>query len=139
LKKLSLEECNEVLALIETAEPENTLEAAYGKLISVLMDLDCVHCCKKQGAETCDTEADLFEDLTDRLGCEYMSNMKYEPYRSMAAAYIVRMDDAQLHYYPLRQYEDFAASKYGAKVSFPDYSEVIAFFRARCMEEAHNK
>lgn len=134
LQSVTLEECNELLALIENADPEPSLEAAFDKLVSVLLDLDCAHCGEKHSMELCNANADLFADLTAQLGCEFMSNMKYEPYRTMAALHIANMTSPELHYYPLRQYEDFAESKYLKKVHFSDYSEVTSFFRELCSE-----
>lgn len=69
---------------------------------------------------------DIFEDLKDRVCCEFISDMNYSPYRENAKR-IMRMIDIQP--YPLNDLSDLAAYLYSYEEKFEDYEQAFAFFR----------
>lgn len=72
------------------------------------------------------TQRDLFEDLRAQLLCNYISDMRNEPYKSAAKDTLTRMPLAE---YPLRALSDAAEYFYGVNLKFDDYSQATAFFR----------
>ena len=52
--------------------------------------------------------ADIFEDLKDQIGCEYISDLPFEPQRTTAIRCVSQMNMSQLHQYELCQFNDLA-------------------------------
>ncbi len=68
---------------------------------------------------------DVFEDLQSKIGCDYITDMKYSPYYEAAKRYVTWLD---LREYPLRQLSDLAEYLYATKEQFETYEQAIAFF-----------
>ena len=69
---------------------------------------------------------DLFEELAALCGCEYISDMRFEPYNETAkrnARNLIRAED-----YSLRELSDLYEYLYGEKIEFCDYSEIKKAF-----------
>lgn len=43
-------------------------------------------------SEECKLAEDLFEILREKVSCEYISDMRYEPYKSIAQKHLSKMD-----------------------------------------------
>lgn len=75
--------------------------------------------------------ADLFETLKDKLGCEYISDLRYEPYNSAARNYIFTLclEDHSLHVLT-----DAARYLFHAEANFANMEQARTFFSAakRC-------
>ena len=72
------------------------------------------------------TQPDLFEDLRVQLMCSYISDMRFEPYKSAAKDALITKT---LSEYPLQALDDAAEYFYGVNLKFKDYAQAIAFFR----------
>ena len=72
------------------------------------------------------TQCDLFEDLRVQLLCEYISDMRFEPFQSSAKAELARME---LSSYSLRALADADEYFYGVNLEFQSYSQAAEFFR----------
>ena len=77
---------------------------------------------------------DLFEELRDGLGCDYISDMKVPPYRERAKRHMAKK---ALEKYPLHVLNDVADYLYGGKHRFGTTAQAYAFFRedGRKMQE----
>ena len=64
---------------------------------------------------------DLFEELRDGLGCDYISDMKFPPYRERAKRHMAKK---ALEKYPLHVLNDVA----GGKHRFGTTAQAYAFF-----------
>lgn len=71
---------------------------------------------------------DIFEDLKELLGCEYISDMTGRDNR--AAKKVVKGMD--LKQYPLSQICDLYFYLYNRKPEFADYSDAEHAFKAGC-------
>lgn len=72
------------------------------------------------------TQRELLEELRARLLCDYISDMRLEPYKSAAKQMLAEMD---LSVHPLRMLSDAAEYLYGVNLKFDDYSQAQAFFK----------
>lgn len=70
---------------------------------------------------------DLFEILAYELGCDYISDMKYEPYNSMARGLMVSQAVEQ---YSLPVLNDIAEYLYGGNHRFASTVQAQEFFQA---------
>jgi len=71
-------------------------------------------------------QKDLFETLWQNAGCEYMSDLKAEPYRSQIPMLLAALN---IEDYPLSAFEDLSAYLDGEKQGFTSYEQVrINFF-----------
>lgn len=71
-------------------------------------------------------QKDLFETLWQNAGCEYMSDLKTEPYRSMIPQLLSKLS---IEDYPLSAFEDLSAYLDGEKQEFTSHEQVrIKFF-----------
>lgn len=68
---------------------------------------------------------DLFESLWEKARCEYMSDLKTEPYRSMIPKLL---SELSIEDYPLSAFEDFF-DYIGEKRTFASYAEVKDYFQ----------
>lgn len=71
---------------------------------------------------------DIFEDLKERIGCDYISDLTFEPYKSKAKKRILEMP---METYPPEMLSDMAAYLYGGQHSFRTSQEAAVFFK-RC-------
>lgn len=69
---------------------------------------------------------DIFEELQSRVGCDYISDLRTEPYRMEAKQYAGKMN---LEPYELRTLSDLAEYLYGEKQPFETHAQAKAFFR----------
>ena len=73
------------------------------------------------------TEArDLFEELRELVGCTYISDLRYSPWREQARMTIARME---LSEYSLTALCDIAEYLYGGNTSFSSVSAAQDYFR----------
>lgn len=71
--------------------------------------------------------SDLFETLKDKLGCEYISDLRYEPYNSAVKNYIFTLC---LEEHSLHVLTDAARYLFDANVNFTNTEQARAFFAA---------
>ena len=70
-------------------------------------------------------QKDLFETLWQKAGCEYMSDLKTEPYRSQIPMLLAALN---IEDYPLSAYADLSGY-IGEKRTFASYAEVKDYFQ----------
>ena len=70
---------------------------------------------------------DLFEDVRDRLGCAYISDMRSSKALLEKARLIVAVSD--LAAYPARELADMAEYLYGKKMYGAEKDAVISFLK----------
>ena len=68
---------------------------------------------------------DIFEELLKRVQCEYISDLRVEPYLMAAKRIMVELD---LSRYPLETIENVAEYLFGQRLYFSDHEQVEAFF-----------
>ena len=68
---------------------------------------------------------DLFELLQDKVGCEYISDMRSEPHRSRARKIIKELN---LEDYTLTELSDMAEYLYDRKPDFSNMRQAQSFF-----------
>lgn len=73
-------------------------------------------------------DRDIFEDLVRRLGCEYITDMRFCPWNVKARREICRMAFEQ---YDLHQLEDIAEYLYAEKVRLENSRQAKAYFRRK--------
>lgn len=73
----------------------------------------------------CFYEIDLFEEIKCDLRCEYISDIRYEPFLSLAKNI---MKHKKFDKYPLSMLSDIAEYLYGNKVVFHRLDEAVSFF-----------
>ena len=71
---------------------------------------------------------DLFEELKRIVRCEYISDLRYSPWKEKGREAIVRMN---LSEYTMFALEDAAEYLYGEKASFAGSGEAQEYFRKR--------
>lgn len=71
---------------------------------------------------------DLFEDLKERVWCDYISDLKCEPWLDMARRVITQMN---LSIYPLFALNDAAEYLYGDKQRFTGSEAALEYFKKR--------
>ncbi len=69
---------------------------------------------------------DMFEYLRKMLGCEYISDLRYEPYKTRAQRLLATVP---LEGYPLEVLSDLAEYLYGSKNRFETIPQAIAFYK----------
>lgn len=69
---------------------------------------------------------DLFEDLRNLLGCDYVSDIRFALGRGRALMAVLNLE-----LYPLDALEDAAAYLFGEKPEFADYPAARRFFCGR--------
>lgn len=70
---------------------------------------------------------DLFEILADEVGCDYISDMKYEPYNTMAKSL---MANRTIEQYSLSILNDIAEYLYRGNYHFISIEQAHEFFQA---------
>lgn len=70
---------------------------------------------------------DIFEEPQRLVGCDYISDLQTEPYRTEARQPAGKMD---LEPYELRALSDLAEYLYGKKPQFETHEQARHFFRA---------
>ena len=73
-------------------------------------------------------EEDIFEDIKQILGCEYISDIVVK-YKSVARRLVNAMN---LNSYPICQLNDLYEYLYGEKRDFFDYDVAIIAFKQAC-------
>ena len=68
---------------------------------------------------------DLFDWLKEGVGCEYISDLRFDPYISQAKAILKDIDYLQ---FSLRDLSDCSEYLYLDKFTFKNYDEAIHFF-----------
>lgn len=71
------------------------------------------------------TQRDLFSELRELISCSYISDLRYEPYKSAAKVALSRLN---LTEYPLPALCDAAEYLYGVNLKFEDYAQAKVFF-----------
>ena len=69
---------------------------------------------------------DLFERLRQAVGCAYVSDLRFSPYRETAKREAGKLD---LGAYPLPVLEDLTEYLYGGRRRFEDSAQAADFFR----------
>jgi len=68
---------------------------------------------------------DLFETIQNAVGCDLLSDIKFEPYKTKACTALFSL---KLEEYSLEQYEEFANYLFGELVKFNSYNDVENYF-----------
>lgn len=66
---------------------------------------------------------DLFDEVALRVGCEYVSDMRFSPYNQRAKAALKEIDYTR---YSLQNLADIYGYLYGKEVTFADYEQAKA-------------
>ena len=72
------------------------------------------------------TQRDLLDEVRAQLLCDYISDMRFEPYNSAAKKVLAGINFAE---YSLRALSDAAEYLYGVNLQFNDHSQAEAFFK----------
>lgn len=67
---------------------------------------------------------DLLDILWERIGCDYLSDLKYDPYRTQVP-YFIKKDE--IENFPLKDYEEMASYLFEDKRSFSNYDDVLQY------------
>ncbi len=70
---------------------------------------------------------DIFEMLAVAIGCNFVSDMKYEPYNTIAKLAVIEMFD--LKDVPLKMLSDLYNYLYKVKTDFQTYKDAISAFK----------
>ena len=70
---------------------------------------------------------DLFEDLRKAVNCEYISDMKFDPFKEKAKHEVVKLD---FDLYSTESQEDMADYLYKCKEHFVSNREGLEFFKS---------
>ena len=70
-------------------------------------------------------QKDLFETLWQNAGCEYMSDLKAEPYRSQIPMLLAALN---IEDYPLSAFEDLSDYLGSRRQTFTAYEQVKIYF-----------
>lgn len=73
-----------------------------------------------------DCNKDIFEMLAVAIGCNFVSDMRYEPYNTLAKRVVIEKFDLQD--VPLKTLSDLYNYLYRDKVDFQTYEEAISAF-----------
>lgn len=71
---------------------------------------------------------DLFEMIQKSVGCDMLSDIKFEPYKTKACTAIFSL---KLEKFPLSQFEELSSYLFGETKKFDSYSEVEKYFMKR--------
>ena len=69
---------------------------------------------------------DIFEELRKKLGCMYISDMRYAPYRRQALGTVSLLD---LGKYPVEQLSDLSEYLTDKKIHFETTKQAVEYFR----------
>lgn len=72
---------------------------------------------------------DLFDSVYRDVGCDVLSDIKFEPHRTYACDIVFKM---KLTDYPLSQFQELAGYLFEERAEFSDYSEVKDYFAGKC-------
>ena len=73
----------------------------------------------------------LFEMVQKIIGCEMLSDIKFEPHKGKVAHAVYNM---KLSDFPVESYEELASYVYGETVKFAGYDEVDKYFERKMNE-----
>ena len=73
---------------------------------------------------------DLFEDLKEKVGCDYISDLKYGTNPSFAARRVSRLQQDE---YDLPQWNDLADYLFSEKKQFTSALEAVSYFEGKCV------
>lgn len=69
---------------------------------------------------------DIFEELRKTLGCMYISDMRFMPYRRQALGMVLLLN---LDKYPIEQLSDLSEYLTDKKISFESSEQALAYFK----------
>lgn len=69
---------------------------------------------------------DLLEVLKNIIGCTYISDLMFEPYKSQV---LIILQSLELTDFSLNEFSDFSEYFFSEKQDFTDYGQVSAFFK----------
>ena len=74
---------------------------------------------------------DVFEELREKVMCDYLSNLKYMPWKKAALDGLSTMDLSQ---YPLHSLNELAEYMFGEKQRFDSAEEADRYFGGKLAE-----